>query len=96
MELCKYVDLHLGRRQYEQEVRIWKDDPTSFRCTRRQEFSLLSRVWRRIGSIKGTSCGAERIFSLGGFVLMARRWNMDPASLEAIVLQHQWAKDGLI
>ena len=65
LELQKYVDLHLGRRQYEQELRIWKDDPTSFWCARRQEFPLLSRVWVRIGSIKGTSCGVEKDFLLG-------------------------------
>ncbi len=96
LELKKYIDLSLGRKKYGDELKLWRDDPTPFWCMRRHEFPLMSRVWRRIDTIKGTSCGSERIFSLGGFILMGRRWCMDPASLEAVVLQHRWYHDGLI
>lgn len=78
------------------ELRIWKEDPTSFWCANKHKFKLLSRVWRRLGTIKAASAGAERIFSIGGFITMARRWNMSPESLACIVMQHNWIQAGLV
>ena len=69
--------------------------PSIFWATNRKEYKILSRVWRRIASIQGSSAGAERIFSLSVFLLMARRWNLDPETLMCITLLHNWYKQGL-
>jgi len=96
-EFNSYLNLKVTEKKYgKAQLAKWRDDPTSFWSSKKQHFPLLSRVWRRIGSVKGTSSGSERIFSLGGFILMARRWNLSPESLEAIVLQHNWIKNNLI
>ena len=62
----------------------------------REKFPLLSHVWRRVGTIKGPSASAERIFSLAGFLISGRRWNMDAETLNCIVLQHNWLERNLM
>ena len=91
-ELKKYVDLKLSKTKMAEELKIWKKDPSLFWAVNKKEFPILSRLWRRIGSVKAASAGAERIFSLSGFLLSARRWNMDPETLTCIVLLHNWGK----
>ena len=91
-EFEKYKDLVLSKEKYGKELKQWKKNPSLFWCANKREFPLLAHLWRRIGPIKGSSSAAERIFSLAGFILMARRWNMKPASVNAIVLQHNWNK----
>ena len=83
---------------------LWITHPTKsfLRCTTLWNEELpavhhvISRVWRRVGSVKGASASAERIFSLSGFILMDRRWNMDPETLTCIVLLHNWGVDSLL
>ena len=84
------------KKDFKEQLSCWKDDPTSFWCANKGTFKILSRVWRRLGTIKAASAGAERVFSVGGFITMARRWNMTAESLAAIVMQHNWVKSGLI
>ena len=91
-ELRKYIDLKLSKKKMSAELKAWKSDPSLFWALNKNEFKILSRLWRRIGSVKGASASAERIFSLSGFLLMARRWNMDPETLTCIVLLHNWGK----
>ena len=78
------------------QLKDWIDDPTSFWAHNREKFPLLSHVWRRVGTIKGASASAERIFSLAGFLISGWRWNMDAETLNCIVLQHNWLKRNLI
>ena len=56
----------------------------------------MSRLWRQVGTIKGASAGAERIFSLAGFILNARRNRLDSKSLKALTCQSQWYKNDLL
>ena len=95
-ELKKYLELSFGKKKCRVELKEWLDDPTTFWAPNRKKFPLLSHVWRRIGAIKGASASAERIFSLAGFLISARRWNMDSESLNCIVLQHNWLERGLM
>ena len=70
--------------------------PTSFWCEYKNAYPFLSRVFRQIGSIKGSSASSERIFSLAGFILCARRHNLDWDSLRAIALNHNWLKHHVV
>jgi len=95
-ELEKYKDLKFTRSKFAEKLELWKKDPTIFWVKNKEEFPLLSRLWRRVGTIKASSASAERVFSLGGFLLTARRWNMKPETLTSIVMLHQWEKNGFI
>ena len=42
--------------------------------------------------MKAGSCGSERQNSLAGHLQGARKWNKDPETLRALVLQHMWSQ----
>ena len=93
-ELKKYLDLFFSKMKT--QLKDWIDDPTSFWAHNREKFPLLSHVWRRVGTIKGASASAERIFSLAGFLISGRRWNTDAETLNCIVLQHNCLERNLM
>ena len=95
-EVEKYLAMKFPKNEFQDQLPVWKEDPSTFWCSNKHKFKLLSRVWRRLGTIKAASAAAERIFSVGGFITMARRWNMTAESLACIVMQHNWLKAGLI
>ena len=95
-EFNAYLELKFPKSKFKEDLESWKKDPSLFWCPNKHQFPLLSRVWRRVGSIKASSASAERIFSIGGFILMARRWKMDPESVSSIVMLHQWDKHNIV
>ena len=84
------IDLKFSSKDFSRELKQWKKDPSLFWCANKKRFKILSRLWRRIGTVKAASAGAERMFSLSGFVLSGRRWNLNPTSVMNVCLQHQW------
>ena len=95
-EFEEYLELKFPRSKFLADLECWKNDPSAFWCPNKHRFPLLSRLWRRVGSIKASSAYVERVFSHGGFVLMARRWNLQPESVSSIVMLHQWTKHNLV
>ena len=84
------------KSKYNNDLAIWKKDPTVFWSMNKQPCPLLSRLWRRVRSIKAASASAERVFSVGGFITSGRRWNLSADSIKNIVLLNQWTKSGLL
>ena len=61
-----------------------------------RELTRKSRVWHRIGTIKGASSPAEIIFWLAEILISARWWNMNAETLNRIMLQHNWLERNLM
>ena len=53
--------------------------------------SIVPLCDRHYGCIKAGSCGSECQNSLAGHLQGGRKWNKDPKTLRALVLQHLWS-----
>ena len=78
-------------RRFKESLELWFEDPSPFWNSRKKKFKVMSRVYRHYGCIKAGSCGSERQNSLAGHLQGGRKWNKDPKTLRALVLQHLWS-----
>ena len=81
LEFTDYLKVNFPRNKLKKDLESWKKDHSLFWCRNKVQFPLVSRVWRRIGTIKASSSSTERVFSLGGLILSARRLNMNQKTL---------------